>query len=198
MELKYIVKNLSNYTNVRQVLKSEFNMSNRLITKLKQNKLIFLNDTETYLDKTLLDNDVVKCIIDFNESSDNIISTKMDLTIIYEDDYLLVVDKPFNMAVHPSILHYENSLSNGVKYYFESIGLNRKIRPINRLDRDTTGIVLFAKNEYIQECLIKQMTAKSFYKEYLAVGILCFSMKFFENALLPSKVAAYFLGPNTL
>jgi len=121
MELKYIVNNSSNYTNVRQVLKNEFNMSNRLITKLKQNKLIYLNDKETYLDKSLSINDTVKCMINFNESSDNIISTKMDLKIIYEDDYILAVDKPFNMAVHPSILHYENSLSNGVKYYFESI-----------------------------------------------------------------------------
>ena len=48
-------------------------------------------------------------------------------------------------------------------------GLNRKIRPVNRLDRDTTGIVLFAKNEYIQESLIKQMANKSFYKEYIAI-----------------------------
>jgi 23S rRNA pseudouridine1911/1915/1917 synthase len=93
----------------------------------------------------------------------------MNLKIIYEDDYILAVDKPYNMAVHPSILHYENSLSNGVKYYFELIGLNRKIRPVNRLDRDTTGIVLFAKNEYIQECLIRQMNSKLFYKEYLAI-----------------------------
>jgi len=120
MELKYVVNNLSNYTNIRQVLKNEFNMSNRLITKLKQNKLIYLNDKETYLDKSLSVNDTVRCIMNFNESSHNIISTKMDLKIIYEDDYLLAIDKPFNMAVHPSILHYENSLSNGVKYYFES------------------------------------------------------------------------------
>jgi len=174
MELKYTVKNLSNYTNIRQVLKNEFNMSNRLITKLKQNKLIYLNNKETYLDKKLSINDFVKCRIDFNETSENIIATKMDLKIIYEDDYLLVVDKPSNIAVHPSILHYDNSLSNGVKYYFESIGLERKIRPVNRLDRDTTGIVIFAKNEYIQECLIKQMLNKTFYKEYLAIldGIL--------------------------
>ena len=169
MELKYIVNALSNYTNVRQVLKNEFNMSNRLITKLKHNKLIFLNDKETYLDKPLLLNDVVKCKIDFNESSENIVATQMDLKIIYEDDYLLVIDKPSNMAVHPSILHYKNSLSNGVKYYFESIELHKKIRPVNRLDRDTTGIVIFAKNEYVQECLIKQMNSKIFYKEYFAI-----------------------------
>ncbi|MBQ3145033.1 MAG: RluA family pseudouridine synthase [Clostridia bacterium] len=174
MELKYSVTNLSKYSNVRQVLKNEFNISNRLITNLKQNKSIYLNDKETYLDKILSIGDVVKCKIDFNESSENIVPTKINLNIIYEDDYFLVVDKPCNMAVHPSILHYDNSLSNGVKYYFDSIGLHRKIRPVNRLDRDTTGIVLFAKNEYIQECLIKQMQTNTFYKEYLAIleGIL--------------------------
>lgn len=169
MKLEYKVNSLSNYANVRQVLKNEFNMSNRLITKLKQNKLIYLNNKDTYLDKVLSFGDVVKCVIDFEESSENIISTNIDLKILYEDDYLLVVDKPCNMAVHPSILHYNNSLSNGIKYYFESIGLNRKIRPVNRLDRDTTGIVIFAKNEYIQECLIKQMEAKTFCKEYIAI-----------------------------
>lgn len=121
MELKYVIDNLSNYTNVRQVLKNEFNMSNRLIAKLKQNKLIYLNNEETYLDKTLSIGDTVKCNIDFNESSENIIPTKMNLKIIYEDYCFLVIDKPYNMAVHPSILHYTNSLSNGVKYYFESI-----------------------------------------------------------------------------
>lgn len=169
MELKYVVSNQSTYTNVRQVLKNEFNISNRLITKLKQNNSIFLNDKETFIDKTLSINDIVKCKIDFNESSENIVPTKMNLNIIYEDNFLLAIDKPCNMAVHPSILHYENSLSNGVKYYFDSIGLSKKIRPVNRLDRDTTGIVLFAKNEYIQECLIKQMASKVFYKEYIAI-----------------------------
>ena len=157
MELHYKVDEKSIYTNVRQVLKNEFKISNRLITKLKQNKCIYLNGNPTFLDKQLTIGDIVKCKIDFNESSENIVPTKMDLNILYEDEYLLAIDKPYNMAVHPSILHYTNSLSNGVKYYFEQIGLNRRIRPINRLDRDTTGIVLFAKNEYIQECLSKQM-----------------------------------------
>lgn len=169
MELKYTVNNLSNYTNVRQVLKNEFNMSNRLITKLKQNKLILLNGNETFLDKNLSINDVVSCNLEYSEESENIVSTKMNLDILYEDDSFLIVNKPSGIAVHPSILHYETSLSNGVKYYFESIGLNKKIRPVNRLDRDTTGIVIFAKNEYIQESLVKQMHDSIFYKEYIAV-----------------------------
>lgn len=169
MELRYIVNNLTQYSNVRQVLKNELNMSNRLITKLKKNESIYLNDKKTYLDKNLSIGDIVVCKIGFIEESENIVPTKMDLKIIYEDEYLLVVDKPYNMAIHPSILHYTNSLSNGVKYYFNSIGLKRKIRPVNRLDRDTTGLVIFAKNEYIQECLAKQMKQKIFRKEYLAI-----------------------------
>lgn len=174
MELKYVVNDLSCYKNVRQVLKNEFNMSNRLITKLKQNKSIFLNNEEIYLDKQLSTGDVIKCKINFNECSENILPIKMNLNIIYEDDYFLIIDKPPNIPVHPSILHYDNSLSNGVKYYFESIGLNKKIRPVNRLDKDTTGLVIFAKNQYIQECLIQQMNKNIFYKEYIAIldGIL--------------------------
>ena len=67
------------------------------------------------------------------------------------------------------IRHYEDSLSNGVRYYFDEIQLKKKIRPINRLDRDTSGIVLFAKNEYVQECLVKQMKHSYSKKEYIAV-----------------------------
>lgn len=171
MVLEYIVTDLSLYKTVRQVLKIEFNMSNRLISKLKLNKCILLNNKETYLDRLLSIGDIVVCNLDFEECSDNIVPCKIDLDIIYEDDALLVINKIPNIAVHPSILHYDNSLANGVKYYFNSIGLNKKIRPVNRLDKDTSGLVIFAKNEYIQECLIKQMQQNSFYKEYVA--LLC-------------------------
>lgn len=157
MKLIYTVNDLSKYSNIRQVLRNEFKMSNRLITKLKQNKSIYLNNRETYLDKQIHLGDTITCNIDFDEDSENIVPTKMDLNILFEDEYILAIDKSYNTAVHPSILHYTNSLSNGIKYYFEQIGLKKKIRPINRLDRDTTGIVLFAKNEYIQECLSRQM-----------------------------------------
>ena len=81
----------------------------------------------------------------------------------------MIINKPPNLPVHPSISHFQDSLSNGVKYYFNSINLNRKIRPINRLDKDTSGIVIFAKNEYVQEALIKQMKDNIFKKEYLAI-----------------------------
>ena len=105
----------------------------------------------------------------------------MDLDVVYEDKYILVVNKPAGIAVHPSLRHYENSLSNGVKYYFDTIDLHRKIRIVNRLDKDTSGIVIFAKNEYIQENLIKQMNNGFFKKEYLGVVSRYFRKKFWNN-----------------
>ena len=168
MELKYIVKN-ENYTNINQILKNEFNISTRLLNKLIQNKRIYLNgqiaDTRNFVNY----NDTVSVLLDFDEESENILSTNIKLDIIYEDDAFLVLNKPVGIAIHPSILHYNDSLSNGVKYYFDKIGLKRKIRPVNRLDLNTSGIVIFAKNEYIQECLIKQMQNNIFKKEYLAI-----------------------------
>lgn len=111
------------------------------------------------------ENDLIKVNLDFEEDNANIVSVKMNLKILYEDDSLLIVDKPPHMPVHPSLNHYENSLSNGVKYYFDSINLHRLIRPINRLDKDTSGIVMFAKNEYIQSRLT------NYTKEYIAIVV---------------------------
>ena len=93
----------------------------------------------------------------------------MDLDIVYEDAWFLVLNKPPKIAIHPSILHFEDSLSNGVKYYFDKIKLKKKIRPVNRLDSNTSGLVIFAKCEYVQECLSKQMQKGIFKKEYLCL-----------------------------
>ena len=163
MDLNYIVKN---EINIRQVLREHFGISNRLLLKLKQNKKIYLNNSNNiYLDMNIKENDLIKIILDFDENNSNIVPKKMNLKILYEDDSLLIIDKPPHMPVHPSLNHYENSLSNGVKYYFDSINLHRLIRPINRLDKDTSGIVMFAKNEYIQSRLT------NYTKEYIAIVV---------------------------
>lgn len=144
MKLEYIVKK-NNYINVKQILKEEFNMSDRLILKLKHAKNIKLNGEITYVNKEVLPNDKLEVFIDFVEECSNIVPTKMDLDIIYEDDCMLVINKPAGLAVHPSILHYDNSLANGVKFYFNEIGLKKKIRPVNRLDKDTSRYCYFCK-----------------------------------------------------
>lgn len=169
MKLEYIVKDLTEYSTVKEILKQEFLLSDRLIVKLKKNDQIYLNNKTTFINQKLEIGDKILVVLDFEETCDNIVPTKMDLDILYEDAGLLIVNKPPFMPVHPSMDHYEDSLANGVKYYFNSIGLNRKIRPVNRLDKNTSGIVVFAKNEYIQECLIKQMKDNIFEKEYIAL-----------------------------
>lgn len=117
----------------------------------------------------------------------------MTLNIIYEDEWILILNKPHGIPVHPSILHHEDSLSSGVKFYFDSINLKKKIRPVNRIDKDTSGLVVFAKNEYIQESLIKQMKLGNFYKEYIAIvegifkekkGTICAPIARKENSII--------------
>lgn len=174
MNLSYQIDKDEHYDNVLHVLKEQFFLSDRLITKLKKANKIYLNSLPTYTKKSVTVGDTVSVLIDFEEDNSNIVASNIPLNIIYEDDYLLVLNKPANIAIHPSILHFYNSLSNGVKFYFDKLGLKKKIRIVNRLDRNTSGIVIFAKNEYIQECLIKQMKTNEFRKEYLAIakGIL--------------------------
>lgn len=174
MNLSYQIDKDDHYDNILHVLKEQFLLSDRLITKLKKANKIYLNDLPTYTKKSVTVGDKVSVLIDFEEDNSNIVASNIPLDIIYEDDYLLVINKPANIAIHPSILHFDNSLSNGVKFYFDKLGLKKKIRIVNRLDRNTSGIVVFAKNEYIQECLIKQMKTKELKKEYLAIakGIL--------------------------
>lgn len=174
MDLEYKVTN-NKYDNIKQVLKEEFHISDRLLKKLKLNHQIFLNYIPVNINYSDLKiGNLISIVLDFEEEYDNIVPLKNNLNIIYEDNYLLVVNKPSNMPVHPSCNHFEDSLSNIVKYYFDCIGLKRKIRIVNRLDKDTSGIVIFAKNEYIQEALIQQMKNNTFKKEYLAIlnGIL--------------------------
>lgn len=174
MKLSYIVKGNEHFDNVKEVLKTKFEISDRLLTKLKKNNLIFVNDMVANIKNHVSANDNVEISFDYDEDNTNVVPNKIGLKIIFEDDSLLVINKPTGLPVHPSMLHYEDSLSNGIKFHFDSIGLHKKIRPVNRLDKDTSGLVIFAKNEYIQECLIRQMKSGIFKKEYIAIceGIL--------------------------
>lgn len=167
MNLNYKVKN--NNQSINQILQSELKISSRLLYKLIKKQKILLNNVPCNTNTIPNKDDIISIDFNYPEDNSNIIESKMDLDIKYEDEWLLIVNKPAGIAIHPSILHYNDSLCNGIKYYFNTINLNKKIRPVNRLDRDTSGLVIFAKCEYIQECLIKQMQEKSFKKTYLCV-----------------------------
>ena len=168
MELSYIVTDKDNNKTIKDILISRFKISHRLLITLKKNNCIYLNNTSSFVYQKIKQGDLITVSFNYEEYNSNIVPKEIPLDIIYEDDWYIVINKPYGIAVHPSILHYEDSLSNGIKFYFDKIGLKKKIRPVNRIDKDTSGLVVFAKNEYIQEALIKQMNTKDFKKEYIA------------------------------
>ena len=167
MLLKYIVEDNKN---LRSILKDELNISSRLFNKIK-NKYVFVNGEHAIYYRDLNVNDVVEVDFSYDDDNYNNIVSNSDIKfeIVYEDEWLLIVNKGANLPAHPSLNHYDISLSNGVRAYFDKIGLNKTVRLVNRIDKDTTGLVVIAKCEYIQECLIKQMNDDSFIKEYIAI-----------------------------
>ncbi len=162
IELKYVVDSNENGKILKDILKNELHISARLLIKLKTSDAILVNGESKFVNYTVKEKDIVTVLINFEEE-DFIEAEEMKLDILYEDEYILVVNKPAGIVVHPSSYHLNNTLANGVKYYLNN---KKKIRPINRLDRDTSGIVMFAKNEYVQECFQNKSDYK---KEYLAI-----------------------------
>ena len=169
MILKYVIKQEDKNKTINKVLEEKFELSNRLFSKLIRNKRITVNNINIDTRQKVKIGDIIKIDLNYKEDNSNIVSKKMDLDIVFEDGGILVINKPAGIAVHPSILHYEDSLASGVKYYLENSGIYKKIRPVNRLDLNTSGLIVFAKNEYIQESLIRQMKNNDFTKEYLAI-----------------------------
>ena len=103
------------------------------------------------------------------ETSAHIIPVPLPLTVVYEDEDLLVLDKPPDMPIHPSMGNYENTLANALAYYYEQQERPFIFRCINRLDRDTSGLLIVAKNAYSSVVLSAQMKERHIHREYLAV-----------------------------
>lgn len=160
--LEYTVLKEDDGCKISHILRDKLKISARLLNKLKMNEKILVNGSPVFSSHIIHSSDKVVVKIDFEEV-DNISPEEMNLEILYEDKYILAINKPAGIVVHPSSYHPNNTLANGVKFYLNN---NKKIRAINRLDKDTSGIVLFAKNEYIQELMIQDKTIK---KEYLAI-----------------------------
>lgn len=184
MKLEYAVKREDQSKTLKDILKKKLFISNILINKLKTTNSILVNNGPKFVNYKVKENDVI--IINF-ENMNNVIyndksSTyykkdkyldkykrlKYNLDIIYEDEYLLIINKPYNMAIHPSCANYETTLSNAVATYLELQNIY-SIHIVTRLDKDTSGICIFAKSEYIQELFIRKNKYISLKKEYIAI-----------------------------
>lgn len=112
-----------------------------------------------------------KLVIHIKEeaSSEKIPPVKLDFEIVYEDEDIMVVNKPADMPIHPSLNNYYNSLANGLAYYFEEQGKAFVFRCVNRLDRDTSGLTIIAKHMLSAGILSQQVANREIHREYLAI-----------------------------
>lgn len=144
--------------------------SHHVLTHLKRTENgIVCNGTWEYASHRLEEGDVLTLHIIEEASSEQILPVPMALSIVYEDDDLMVIDKPADLPIHPSIGNYDNTLANGVMHYFTSQKLPFVYRCVNRLDRDTSGLLIIAKN-MLSGAILYQMSAdRQIRRQYLAI-----------------------------
>lgn len=169
LKLTYVVDKEVSGKTVKHALKSKLQLSERLIKKLKYQNLILRNNEPVYVNAVLNEHDVLEVLIELNENSEDIVPQDIPVNILFEDENLLVLNKQPNIVVHPSCSHPDGTLANAVAFHLAGKGEFCKIRPVVRLDRDTSGAIIFAKNPYSQEYLIRQMNNKTFVKEYIGI-----------------------------
>lgn len=168
MKLTVIVRPEHIGRTIESLLRSELNISSRLLKKMRRLNHIYLNGQPHYAVTKVSEGDIIEACPDTAEASKKITPRNLSLEILYQDDCFLVINKRPFMVVHPLCNHIDDTVANGVAYLLMKEGHKAAIHPVNRLDRDTSGIVLFAKNAYVQEELTRQMHVGTFVKEYIA------------------------------
>lgn len=151
---------------VKFILKNIFGFSSAMITRLKKGDGIMLNGKKEYVIKETAKGDVLRITLP-DGRSEKIVPNAIPIEILYEDDDILAVNKPPNMPTHPSVRHFEGTLANAVMHYYREIPFT--FRAVTRLDRDTSGVVVIARNAACADILSKQLRSGIFRKEYYAV-----------------------------
>ncbi|MBP1925691.1 23S rRNA pseudouridine1911/1915/1917 synthase [Sedimentibacter acidaminivorans] len=165
--------NIINYTiqendrTVKKIMTENLKFSKRLSKKLELAGKILLNEKPSKLNKSVFKGDVLS--LEFNDEEDEYNAVNIPIEIIYEDSDMLIINKPPYIVVHPTKSHQDNTIANGVAYYFKQKGIRKKVRFVNRLDMNTSGIVIIAKNPYIHNELANQMKLNTVEKYYYAI-----------------------------
>lgn len=136
----------------------------------KAESLITVNGIWEFVNKQLKENDILETVFVDEERSENIPSVEMPLDIIYEDEDILVINKAANLPIHPTKGYEYTSLANGVVDYYEKQGIPFVFRSVNRIDKNTTGLVIIAKNMLSGSILGESMRKREIHRTYLAVA----------------------------
>lgn len=158
-------------TNVplRDFLMTDCGISRKMLTQIKQGGLILVSGEPRTVRYDISEGDDVTVHFPVEQPAETMVRTSRPLTILFEDDYLLAVDKPAGIATIPSRLHPDDTLANAVLGYYGRIGLQSAIHVINRLDRDTSGVVLFAKYAYVHHRFSELQQTGGLARTYLAL-----------------------------
>lgn len=166
----YTISQEDHGTLIREYLRQR-GYSHHLLARIKRTENgILLNGECVPVNKALHTGDQLHIFLQEETPSKHIPSAPISFTIVYEDEDLLVVNKPSDTPIHPSFHNHENTLANGIVEYYEHQGLSFVYRCINRLDRDTSGLLVIAKNALsgsILSTAIKQQTLSSEESPYL-------------------------------
>lgn len=142
-------------------LRTELSMSAGLINRLKWGEALCVNGVPCFTNHPVARGDVITVLLD--EETPEFPAEDGALTVVYEDEYLLAVDKPAGMLIHPSRSKFDGTLANIVAGYYEKTGQHSAFHPLTRLDRDTFGIVLLAKNAHIHAMLQQTRVQKTYH-----------------------------------
>ena len=131
--------------------------------------LITVNGVWEFVNKKLKKNDILETVFLEDGSSENIPPVEMPLDIVYEDEDILVLNKAAQLPVHPTKGYEYTSLANGVVFYYEKKGIPFVFRSVNRIDKNTTGLVIVAKNMLSGSILGESMRNREIHRTYLAI-----------------------------
>ena len=146
-------------------------LSRTLISKMIDNGFILVNNKKTKNNYKVKLNDIITIDENYKETTD-VLPEKMDLNIVYEDNDILIINKPSGMVVHPGNGNYSGTLVNGLMYYTNNLSnINGEIRPgiVHRIDKDTSGLIIIAKNNKAHEILSNYFQNKTITRTYIAL-----------------------------
>lgn len=154
---------------IDKYLEQNTEYSRSKIEKLIKDGNILVNDKPVKKSYTVKTDDIID--INYVDEEINIEPEKMDLDIVYEDDDVIVVNKPNGMVVHPAPGNYHHTLVNGLMYHSKLSSINGEFRPgiVHRIDAYTTGLLMIAKNDKAHISLSKQLEEKTTYRKYVAL-----------------------------
>lgn len=167
-QLIYTAGTLDQDAFLRDILSDKMQLSHSLVVRLKQEQKIKVNGSLARTNYRLNTGDLITIDMDLAEENE-IIPEPLPLDIVYEDEDFLVVNKPAGMSIHPSRMGGTGTLANAVTYYWQGMGKNVLFRPINRLDRDTSGLVLIGKSQFAHQGIFKQQKGGKIERQYTAL-----------------------------